>query len=147
MRAEPFVIAIGLALAAYAAYVEYRFEEAKRMGTRYKALCDIGIFSCTKVFSSEFGHASQYLGLPRVSNAIIGMAFYAFQLLTERQTTLLLLTSFVSCVGSVVLFYLLTVKLHDFCIVCFSVYVVNFTTFFLALRRRNKGTAKKSKDQ
>ena len=138
MRAEPIVIAIGFLLAAYATYVEYKFEESKKMGTKYKALCDIGMFSCTKVFSSEFGHASQFFGLPKISNALVGMAFYAAQLLVERYTPLLLLSSFVSCLGSCALFYLLTVKLNDFCIVCFSVYIVNFTTFFLALRRWNK---------
>ena len=137
MRALPIVIAIGFALAAYAYYVEYRFEEAKRLGTRYKALCDIGMFSCTKVFSSEFGHMSQFFGLPKIPNSLAGMAFYALQLLFERNTTLLLLSSAFSCLGSIGLFYILTVKLNDFCIVCFSVYVVNFTTLYLANRRRN----------
>ena len=66
------------------------------------------------------------------------MAFYTAQLLIERYTPLLLLSSGVSCVGSIGLFYILTVKLNDFCVVCFSIYVVNFTTFFLALRRWNK---------
>jgi vitamin-K-epoxide reductase (warfarin-sensitive) len=152
MRLEPIVIAIGFLLAAYAYYVEYRFEEAKRMGTSYKAACDIGIFSCTKVFSSEFGYASQFFGLPKIPNSLAGMAFYTAQLLVERHTPLLLLSSIVSCIGSIALFYILTVKLNDFCIVCFSVYVVNFTTLFLAYRRwkqmgqeyRAKQTGKKT---
>ena len=138
MRLEPIIIAIGFALAAYAYYVEYRFEEAKRMGTKYKAACDIGIFSCTKVFSSEFGYASQFFGLPKIPNSVAGMAFYTAQLLVERYTPLLLFSSIISCIGSIGLFYILTVKLNDFCIVCFSVYVVNFTTLFLAYRRWKK---------
>ena len=138
MRPEPIIIAIGFLLAAYAYYVEYRFEEAKRMGTSYKAACDIGIFSCTKVFSSEFGYASQFFGLPKIPNSLAGMAFYTAQLIIERKTPLLLFSSIISCIGSVGLFYILTVKMNDFCIVCFSVYVVNFTTLFLAYRRWKK---------
>lgn len=135
MRAIPIIISIGFLLAAYASYVEYRAAQATRMGTKYRALCDIGMFSCTKVFSSEFGHFSQFLGLPRISNAIVGMIFYAVELVLERHTNILLLMSGASCLGSLVLFYVLTVKMHDFCIVCFSIYAVNFATFLLALRR------------
>ena len=135
VRKLPFVIALGVLLSAYAYYVEYKTAEAKKMGTSYKALCDVGMFSCTKVFSSEFGSASQLVGLPKVSNAAVGVAFYAFQLVIEPYTGLLLLTSAASCVMSMGLFYLLTVTLRDFCIVCFSIYVVNFTTFFVSYRR------------
>ncbi len=141
MRVEPLVIAVGFMLAAYAAYVEYRHTEAKRLGSKYVAACDIGPFSCTKVFSSEFGYATQFFGLPRISNAIVGMAFYSVQLLIEPLTPLLLLSSAASCVGSVGLFYVLTVMMNDFCIVCFSVYVVNFATFFLAVRRYRAASA------
>lgn len=145
MHFLPFVIAVGFLLASYAYYVEFKFNEAQRLGLHYRALCDIGMFSCTKVFSSEFGHLTQFLGLPAVSNAAIGMAFYLFEMLIERRTTLLLLTSGASCIGSLGLFYILTVVLHDFCIVCFSIYVVNFTTFFTCLRRYRKQQQKSQK--
>ncbi|CUG84884.1 Hypothetical protein, putative [Bodo saltans] len=141
MHFLPFVIAIGFLLASYAFYVEFKFNEAQRLGLQYRALCDIGMFSCTKVFSSEFGHLTQFFGLPPISNAAIGMAFYLFEMLIERRTTLLLLTSGASCVGSLGLFYILTVILNDFCIVCFSIYVVNFTTFFTCLRRYRRTAA------
>ena len=144
-RLLPFVIAVGVLLSAYAYYVEYQAEQAKKMGTTYKALCDIGMFSCTKVFSSEFGSFSQFLGLPKVSNAIVGVAFFMLELVIEPYTSLLLLTSASSCVGSCVLFYVLTVKLNDFCIVCFSIYVVNFTTFFTALSRYRRIQAYKQR--
>lgn len=139
MRFLPFVIAVGFLLSAYAYYVEFRFQEAQRLGLQYRALCDIGMFSCTKVFSSEFGYMTQFFGLPKVSNAAVGMLFYLAEMLLERNTTILLLMSAASCVGSVGLFYLLTVVMHDFCIVCFSIYVVNFTTLISALRRRGAG--------
>lgn len=143
MRFLPFVLAIGMLLSAYAFYVEMKFDEAKRLGLQYKALCDIGMFSCTKVFSSEFGYMTQFIpGMPKISNAAVGFLFYVFMILIERSTTLLLFFSGVSCVGSIGLFYLLTVHLNDFCIVCFSIYVVNFVTFFTALRRSKKGGKK-----
>lgn len=135
MRGLPFVIAAGFLLAAYAFYVEMRFHEAQRTGSQYKALCDIGMFSCTKVFSSEFGYMTQFFGLPKISNAVVGMAFYVVELLVEPYTQPLLLLSAASAVGSIGLFTILTVVMHDFCIVCFSIYVVNFVTFFTALRR------------
>jgi vitamin-K-epoxide reductase (warfarin-sensitive) len=135
MRFLPFVLSIGFLLATYAAYVEYKFAEAQRLGLQYKAFCDIGMFSCTKVFSSEFGHASQYLGLPRISNAVVGMAFYLVAILFERNLPVLLFMSVTSSIGSCVLFYILTVMMNDFCIVCFSIYVVNFTTLYVAIRR------------
>jgi vitamin-K-epoxide reductase (warfarin-sensitive) len=142
MHFLPFVIAVGFLLSSYAFYVEFKFNEAQRLGLQYRALCDIGMFSCTKVFSSDFGHLSKFFGLPAVSNAAIGMAFYLFEMLIERRTTLLLLTSGASCIGSIGLFYILTVILNDFCIVCFSIYVVNFTTFLTCLRRYRRAAQK-----
>ena len=136
MNLLPFVIALGFALSTYAFYVEYKTNEANRLGLQYRALCDIGIFSCTKVFGSEFGHISQFFGLPKVSNAFVGMTFYMALLLVERFNTMLLLMSVASCIGSVGLFTILTVVMKDFCIVCFSIYVVNFTCLIVALRRR-----------
>jgi vitamin-K-epoxide reductase (warfarin-sensitive) len=135
MRFLPFVIAFGFLLAAYAYYVEQRHAESVRLGTTYKAACDIGIFSCTKVFSSEFGYMTQYFGLPRISNAAVGMAFYAVEILIEPYTLPLLVLSGASVLGSIGLFTVLTMVMHDFCLVCFSIYIVNFVTFFTALSR------------
>lgn len=146
----PFFMGLGFLLAAYAAYVEFKFDEGQRLGISYRALCDFGIFSCTKVFSSEFGYVSQFFGLPKISNAYIGMAFYVVELAVERHNTVLLILSGLSCLGSIGLFYLLTVVMSDFCIVCFSIYVVNFTCFITAVRRRQKkigmGKGSKKKD-
>jgi vitamin-K-epoxide reductase (warfarin-sensitive) len=102
------------------------------------------MFSCTKVFSSEFGYVSQFFGLPKISNAHVGMAFYVFELLIHRKfPNLFLLSSGASCLGSIGLFYLLTVKLNDFCIVCMSIYVVNFTSFFTIYRRLSRKRSSK----
>ena len=144
----PLVILIGLLLSSYALYVEHRMNEAKRFGSTYTAYCDFGRFSCTKVFSSEWGYASQFFGLPKISNAVMGICLYMFEIILElvlRWNTGLLVVSGCSCVGSVGLFYLLSVVLNDFCIVCISIYVVNFTTFFIALSRYRKQKQKKQK--
>ena len=147
VRLLPFVIAVGFMLAAYAFYVEQRFHEAQRLGTQYRAYCDIGMFSCTKVFSSEFGYMTQFFGLPKISNAAVGMAFYAVEILVETHTPLLLLMSGASALGSVGLFAILTIVMHDFCIVCFSIYVVNFVTFITAFRRYRRMSAGGKKKQ
>jgi vitamin-K-epoxide reductase (warfarin-sensitive) len=139
----PVVISVGLALALYAFYVEHSAAEAKRLGIPYRALCDFGAFSCTKVFSSEFGSVTQFFGLPKIPNSVLGAAFYVAELLLVglRWRRLLLLAAVASCFASVGLFYILTVKLHDFCVVCFSVYVVNFTTAFLTWREEKRAAA------
>lgn len=131
----PFIIAFGIALSGYAWFVEFKVAEAERLGLNYKPMCDIGIFSCAKVFSSKYGSVSSLFGLPKISNAAVGVLFYMLELLFEPNTKLLLIMSAASCVASVGLFTLLTVVMRDFCFVCFSVYVVNFSTFFIALRR------------
>jgi len=138
MRLLPFIIAIGIALAGYAWYVELRLAESERLGLIYKPVCDIGLFSCSKVFSSKYGSVSQLFGLPKVSNAIVGVLFYMLELLFEPNTRILFWMSLAGVFASIGLFTLLTVVMRDFCIVCFSVYVVNFTTFFVAWRRYSR---------
>ena len=72
----PLIYAVGAALSAYAYMVEYRHDEAKRMGTSYKALCDFSVFSCTKVFTSEYGYLTQFVGAPPISNALLAVGVY-----------------------------------------------------------------------
>ena len=165
----PIFLSIGFALAAYAYYVEHKLEESKQLGSKYTAACDIGIFSCTKVFSSEFGYMTQFFGLPKISNALVGMAFYAFVFMLHFATTLtstkvrpskksfvatalslpqpslrgnllalLFLISVASALGSCGLFVILTVFLHDLCIVCCSIYVVNAVYVVTAWRRYSR---------
>ena len=130
---------IGFLLSTYAAYVEYKHSQAQKLGTKYTALCDFGMFSCTKVFSSEFGYVSQFFGLPKISNAFIGQAFYVFELIiVNRFPKFFVFTAGCSVLGSVGLFYLLTVTLRDFCVVCMSIYVVNIVSFILGWRRLSK---------
>lgn len=125
---------LGFVISGYAYTVERRAEEAKLMGTEYRAACDIGPFSCTRVFSSEFGYATQFFGLPKVSNALLGMFFYLVEALCCWSPTLLLLMSAQSVLTSVGLAYVLFFILHDLCIVCCSMYVVNISSAVLSYR-------------
>lgn len=128
------VCLIGFLLSSYAYTVEMHAERAKQLGIPYRAYCDIGPFSCTKVFSSEFGSATQFFGLPKTSNALVGMVYYLAEMLCCWHPTLILLLSAPSILVTVCLAFILTVVLHDLCVVCCSIYVVNITTAYLSYR-------------
>lgn len=125
---------LGFVISTYAYSVEQRADEARRMGKDYRAACDVGPFSCTRVFSSEFGYVTQFFGLPKVSNAALGIAFYLLELLCCWSPTLLLCMSAQGVVASLGLGYLLLFILHDVCVVCCSIYVVNTLIAVLAYR-------------
>lgn len=141
------VCLVGLLLSTYAYSVEIRSDRAKLLGEPFRAACDIGPFSCTKVFSSEFGSVTQYFGLPKVSNAVLGMVFYLTEVLCAWSPTLMLLLSSMSLVATAGLAFILTVILHDLCVVCCSIYVVNITTFVLSYRWWRRTQSKKQKER
>jgi vitamin-K-epoxide reductase (warfarin-sensitive) len=132
------VCLIGFLLSSYAYTVEVHAERSKQLGVPYRAYCDIGPFSCTKVFSSEFGSATQFFGLPKTSNALVGMMYYLAEMLCCWNPTLILLMSAPSIFVTVCLAFILTVVLHDLCVVCCSIYVVNIITVILSYRWRRR---------
>ncbi|KEG06354.1 vitamin-K-epoxide reductase (warfarin-sensitive) [Trypanosoma grayi] len=142
-RLLPVVVMVGFLLSSYAYYVEQRFARAQELGLTYRAYCDAGVFSCTRVFASEYGALTQLLGLPRVSNAALGMLYYLTELVACRQPALLFMMSAASCIASVGLFFVLTVILHDLCVVCCSTYIVNLITCFGAWRLWKQARAEK----
>ncbi|KAH9588900.1 Vitamin K epoxide reductase [Trypanosoma melophagium] len=144
-RLLPIVVMLGFLLSSYAYYVEQRFIKAQELGLQYRAYCDVGIFSCTRVFASEYGSITQLFGLPSVSNAAVGMLFYLTELAVSRYPLLLFLMSAVSCVVSAGLFIVLTVILHDLCMVCCSIYVVNIITCIGAWRWLKQMRSQQSK--
>eukprot|EP00163_Fabomonas_tropica_P010918 TRINITY_DN2125_c0_g1_i2.p1 TRINITY_DN2125_c0_g1~~TRINITY_DN2125_c0_g1_i2.p1 ORF type:complete len:156 (-),score=8.80 TRINITY_DN2125_c0_g1_i2:60-527(-) len=118
---------IGLALSVYTLYVEYRMS----LDPGYQALCDLGAHvSCTKAFSSSFGHIAY---LP---NAVYGVIFYfaVFWFNSEHYYGLLFPLCCFAALGSVFLAGVL-IHLRDFCIVCFSIYIVNFALLAKVYRR------------
>ncbi len=123
-----FLCAAGLALSAYSLYVEYNMKQAGP--GLYKAACDINSFiSCTRAFSSPFGHV--LFGLP---NSLFGLGFYPVLLLAVRlnQRPIASLLAVASSLFSVFLIGAL-IYLRDICVVCIAVHIVNFSLLFLIL--------------
>ncbi|KAG5475715.1 hypothetical protein LSCM4_04299 [Leishmania orientalis] len=135
---------VGFLLSSYAYSVEVRAERAKRLGIVYNAYCDIGPFSCTKVFSSEYGVAARFFGLPKTSIALVGLGYYMVEVLCCWHPTLILVISAPSILATVYLAFILIVVLHDLCLVCCLTYVVNVTTVFVAYRWWRRTAASKA---
>ncbi|XP_017478305.1 PREDICTED: vitamin K epoxide reductase complex subunit 1-like protein 1 [Rhagoletis zephyria] len=122
---------VGMLLSAYATYVELRAEK----DASYVAMCDLSPkVSCTAVFTSSYGRGfglTKYLTSWNPPNGVLGVAFYILLLLLTPPrhhllSLLQLLLCFVSNLLSVYLAYLLYFVLEDLCVVCVSIYVVNF---------------------
>ncbi|CAD7012219.1 unnamed protein product [Ceratitis capitata] len=98
-------------------------------------MCDLSPkVSCTAVFTSSYGRGfglTQYFTDFNPPNGFLGIVFYAvLLLLTPPRHRLLawlqLCLCFVSNLLSVYLAYLLYFVLDDLCVVCVSIYIVNF---------------------
>ncbi|AIN99598.1 vitamin K epoxide reductase, putative [Leishmania panamensis] len=124
----------GFLLSSYAYSVEVHVERAKQLGVPYRAYCDIGPFSCTEVFSSEFSSTTHLFGLPKVPNALVAMIYYMVEMLCCWHPTLILIISTPGILVTVCFAFILTVILHDLCIVCCLTYVVNVSTVYVAYR-------------
>ena len=144
-----------MTLSAYALYVESQHE--KYMSKEFKSLCDIPpmkIFgfelpnsSCSEVFAHPAGKIWSYLGLiPKDSsldqpNALYGFIFYVVIALTALMRKniiaahVALFFGLFSVILSVYLAYILAYVMHHFCILCVSTYVVNFSIFFVSLKK------------
>ncbi len=136
---------LGILLSLYAVYVEHK----SHADHSYEALCDINAtFSCSKVFSSEYGRLLSYWGLVEANspldrpNAEYGAILYTTMFLFMKvirfsfSDDLLLLMSVFSLLSSVYLGYILYFVLKDACIVCISTYIVNICMFIAIVGRR-----------
>ncbi|XP_042328847.1 LOW QUALITY PROTEIN: vitamin K epoxide reductase complex subunit 1 [Sceloporus undulatus] len=134
----------GLALSAYA----FTWRPKEERDAAYRAMCDLQPpGSCSRVFPSRwgrgFGLVAGLLGPDSVfnqPNSIFGIAFYLLQILLGFSTSglaaiTLLGSSLVSVAGSLYLAYILFFVLHDFCVVCVSTYILNFTLLFINYKR------------
>lgn len=114
-----FILAfIGFCIALY----DYMVEQKIKKTPDYKPACDLSErISCSKPIKSEYG--SLFL----VSNAIVGMVFYALiaALAWFNASLLLLLVALAGCLFSVYLAYILFFKIKAFCLVCVSLYLIN----------------------
>ena len=117
---------IGLILSSYAVYVE----RMAKKDANFKPYCDISdLISCTKAFTSKYGTT---LSLP---NGVWGLIFYTIIIILSivNYSTAILYVSILSVVGSIYLASILYFKLHDLCIVCTGIYVVNIALLIFSL--------------
>uniref|UniRef100_A0A8C5L7Z3 vitamin-K-epoxide reductase (warfarin-sensitive) n=1 Tax=Jaculus jaculus TaxID=51337 RepID=A0A8C5L7Z3_JACJA len=104
-----------------------------------------------KGWGRGFGLVEQVLGADSVlnqSNSVFGCIFYTLQLLLgclrERwASTLLVLSSLLSLIGSVYLAWILFFVLYDLCIVCITTYAINVGLMLLSFQEVSEPKAKK----
>jgi len=126
--------------------------KAKEDEGPYEAMCDFNIESvgisgsCTKVFGSSYGHILSHWGILEkghpldLSLATTGIILYTLMFLYPSMTfipaqeTIFLTICSVSVCFSVYLIYVLKFELQDFCVVCVTFHMCNFTMFGLAVR-------------
>jgi vitamin-K-epoxide reductase (warfarin-sensitive) len=97
----------------------------------YKPFCNISDkISCTKVLSTP------YAKMFSVSNALVGMVFYAIYALLAilNASTLLLVAAVIACIASAIFAYILYVKIKTVCILCTSIYIINIALLIITLR-------------
>jgi len=126
MFAATAVLAVmGLLISAYGYFIE---QKMKRDAT-YKPVCDISDnISCTKPFLSPYGK------LMKVSNTVVGMGFYstilAFSMLGYALPIFYL--SVAAAGASLVLAYILYVKIRSLCLLCTAIYGINVGLLFVS---------------
>lgn len=123
-----FLLAIiGFCISLYAAITEQKTKE----NPNYKAACDLtDTISCTKPMKSEYSH------LFFISNSFVGMIYYATiaALAYLHKPLIILIVVAGGALFSCFLAYLLYFKIKALCLVCTSLYIINFLLFFLAIK-------------
>eukprot|EP01063_Lacrimia_lanifica_P040003 TRINITY_DN8939_c0_g1_i2.p1 TRINITY_DN8939_c0_g1~~TRINITY_DN8939_c0_g1_i2.p1 ORF type:complete len:173 (+),score=52.24 TRINITY_DN8939_c0_g1_i2:42-560(+) len=149
MGSSTIIVALGIAgvlVSGYALDVEWKLRTA---GPFYKPACDSEWGSCSAVFQSAYAHPLSLWGLvPKghdldLSLASAGLLNYGvyvlyptrlfrvpYRLLGVPPHVLLMLIAVAGVGFSCYLLYVLKVILEDFCIVCATFHVINFSMFF-----------------
>lgn len=114
-----FLSLLGLILCMYGLYLERTLKKNQA----YKAACDLSDrISCSRTFLSPY---SALLG---VSNIYVGLLFYAVVLVLAYMQLykLVFITACFACLASLYLAYIQYVKLRIVCLLCTSLYAINF---------------------
>ncbi len=117
----------GLIISAYAYFIEQKLKK----DVQYKPVCDLSEgMSCTKPIMSK------YAKLFGISNALLGIIFYALLLLFAFLgfKNLLFFASIVAVIGSIVFASILYFKIKTFCLLCSSIYVINILLLIATYR-------------
>lgn len=119
---------LGICISIYTYITEMRLKK----DPSYKPVCDLSDkISCSKPMQSEYGN------ILFVSNAIIGIIFYASMLILAliNASFLITLGALASCIASCFLGYILYVKLQTICILCTALYTINFLMLIDCIKR------------
>lgn len=119
------IASLGLVISAYAYFVEQKMKQDHT----YKPMCDISDrISCSKPFASRYG------ALLGVANSLVSAFFYLVIILLAflGMKKLIFLVAIVACCASLVFAYILFVKIRVFCVVCFSIYVIDGLLLWLS---------------
>lgn len=131
---------IGITLSLYAFYVETR----KDQDPNYRAACDISErMSCSRVLTSRWARGFGLFDSSSVFNiqdSLYGLVFYCLSLILNQSSSwkmiarLRVILSLLTNFGSVYLGYILYFVLHDICLVCCGMYIVNFLLFICNMK-------------
>jgi len=131
---------VGISLSLYAFYVETR----KISDPSYRAACDINEYmSCSRVLTSRWGRGFGLFNSDSILNipdSLFGLIYYCLSLFLNRFYTskiiarLRVIFSILTNLGSIYLSYILYFVLHDICLVCCGMYIVNFIIFICNLK-------------
>jgi vitamin-K-epoxide reductase (warfarin-sensitive) len=123
-----FLAIIGLFISLYSYYIERLLKE----NINYKPICDISSrISCTKPLKSK------YRNLFLLSNSLVGIIYYVAIVLLAllNLECMLFYLSLAGIVASIVLIYILLVKIKSLCLVCFSIHAINALIFICMLMK------------
>ena len=132
------VTSLAIALSIYALYVEIRHD----FSPSYIALCDISSsVSCSAAFLSKYGHGFGLLpDVVSFRNPIYGLAFYSLLLglisfgTNVFHAQLVFGLAILSNLSTIYLAYILAFVLNVACVVCISIYIINFVIMIFAYR-------------
>ncbi|KRY52986.1 Vitamin K epoxide reductase complex subunit 1-like protein 1 [Trichinella britovi] len=136
-----FTCLLGVTISLYALFLEI-IKEAR---PSYVPFCDVSeTISCSKALMSRWSRGFGIVGLLlgekhflNIRNPVYGIFFYItlilLKLTKKRRWTrkVIFYLVVVSNIGSLYLAYLLYAVIHSLCLVCISIYVVNFCLLIL----------------
>ncbi|MDR3550476.1 MAG: vitamin K epoxide reductase family protein [Candidatus Babeliales bacterium] len=113
------IATIGLCVSIYSYWIERKIKNEPT----YKPACDLSDHvSCSKPMLSPYANIFYF------STAFTGTAYYALVLLLAyfNMVPLLLIAAIGACITSIILAYILYVKIQSLCILCTTLYIINF---------------------
>lgn len=129
MMIEIMILAVlGSCIALYT----YLLEQKVKKMPQYKPMCDISdAISCTKPMKSS------YASLFYISNAFLAFIFYVLIVVLAlfQLKSFLMVIGLGGCAMSCVLAYLLYFRIKSLCILCTTLYIINFLLLYVLLRR------------